>query len=99
MVVGASAGVPIFVKQVGDVRVGQAFRIASLVKGPREAVGGVVVARSGVHTSALVDRVKARVAELSPGLPAGVRIVPFYDRSELIEQSVDTLRVALLEEI
>ncbi len=47
----------------------------------------------------VIDAVKARIAQIQPGLPAGVTIVPFYDRSTLIEQSVDTLRHALLEEI
>jgi copper/silver efflux system protein len=97
--VGASNGVPIYVEQVADVHVGDAFRVASLVKGTTEAVGGVVVARSGVNTKAVIDAVKGRIAQIQPGLPAGVRIVPFYDRSTLIAQSVDTLRRALLEEI
>jgi copper/silver efflux system protein len=99
IVVGASNGVPIYVEQVADVHVGDAFRVASLVKGTREAVGGVVVARSGVNTAAVIDAVKARIAQIQPGLPPGVKIVPFYDRSTLIAQSVDTLRHALLEEI
>src|SRR5215510_6585119 len=99
IVVGASNGVPIYVEQIADVHVGDAFRVASLVKGSREAVGGVVVARSGVNTKLLIDAVKARIAQIQPGLPADVRIVPFYDRSMLIAQSVDTLRHALLEEI
>src|SRR6187200_873058 len=81
IVVGASNGVPIYVEQVADVHVGDAFRVASLVKGTREAVGGVVVARSGVNTAAVIDAVKARIAQIQPGLPPGVNIVPFYDRS------------------
>src|SRR5437870_2698550 len=99
IVVGASAGVPLYVEQVADVHVGDAFRVASLVRGTKEAVGGVVVARSGVNTKLLIDAVKARLAQIQPGLPAGVRIVPFYDRSELIEQASETLRRALIEEI
>ncbi|MEO5897323.1 MAG: CusA/CzcA family heavy metal efflux RND transporter, partial [Vicinamibacterales bacterium] len=99
IVVGASAGVPIYVKQVADVRVGNAFRVSSLVKGSHEAVGGVVVARSGVNTNDLIARVKTRLAEIAPGLPEGVRIVPFYDRSQLIGQAVDTLRISLIEEV
>jgi Cu(I)/Ag(I) efflux system membrane protein CusA/SilA len=99
VVVGAATGVPIYVEQVANVRIGDAFRIASLVKGTQEAVGGVVVARSGVNTRAVIDRVKTRIAQIEPGLPAGVRIVPFYDRSALIDQAVGTLRRALLEEI
>src|SRR5829696_3636286 len=73
IVVGASSGVPIYVDQIADVHVGDAFRVASLVKGTREAVGGVVVARSGVNTKAVIDAVKARLAQIAPGLPAGVR--------------------------
>jgi copper/silver efflux system protein len=99
IVVGASAGVPIYVDQIADVRLGDAFRVASLVKGTKEAVGGVVVARSGVNTKQVIDAVKARLEQIQPGLPAGVTIVPFYDRSELIEQASDTLRRALIEEI
>lgn len=99
IVVGAFNGVPVYVDQVADVQVGDAFRVASLVKGTTEAVGGVVVARTGVNTKQVIDAVKARIAQIQPGLPPGVSIVPFYDRSELIEQSVDTLRTALLEEI
>ena len=99
IVVGASGGVPIYVEQVADVHLGEAFRVASLVKGTKEAVGGVVVARSGVNTKQLIDAVKARIAQIQPGLPAGVQLVPFYDRSQLIEQASDTLRSALIEEI
>jgi Cu(I)/Ag(I) efflux system membrane protein CusA/SilA len=97
--VGASNGVPVYVDQIADVQVGNAFRVASLVKGTKEAVGGVVVARTGVNTKEVIDAVKARIAQITPGLPEGVRIVPFYDRSDLIEQAVHTLRIALLEEI
>jgi copper/silver efflux system protein len=99
VVIGASNGVPVFVEQVADVKIGTAFRVASLVKGTHEAVGGVVVARTGVNTKEVIDAVKARIAQIAPGLPTGVSIVPFYDRSGLIEQAVDTLRHALLEEI
>ncbi len=95
----ASAGVPVYVGQVADVHIGDAFRVASLVKGTQEAVGGVVVARTGVNTKAVIDAVKARIAQIQPGLPPDVKIVPFYDRSNLIERSIDTLRSALLEEI
>jgi copper/silver efflux system protein len=99
IVVGAKAGVPIYVRDVANVAIGNAFRVASLIKGGREAVGGVVVARSGVNPRELIDRVKAKITDLQTGLPAGVKIVPFYDRSELIDNSIDTLRHALLEEV
>ena len=99
IVVAASAGVPVYIEQVATVRIGDAFRVASLVKGTQEAVGGVVVARTGTNTNAVIQAVKARIAEIQPGLPAGVRIVPFYDRSSLIERAVSTLRTALVEEV
>ena len=99
IVVGASNGVPVYVEQIANVQVGNAFRVASLVKGTQEAVGGVIVARTGVNTKDVIDAVKARIQQITPGLPPGVRIVPFYDRSMLIDQVTDTLRRALLEEI
>jgi Cu(I)/Ag(I) efflux system membrane protein CusA/SilA len=98
VVVGAENGVPIFVRQVAQVKVGDAFRAAALVKGTEEAVGGVVVARYGVSTVDVIRRVKEKIAALGSGLPPGVRIVPFYDRSGLIDRAVDTLRRALIEE-
>ena len=59
----------------------------------------MVVARSGVNPRELIDRVKAKIKDLEAGLPLGVKIVPFYDRSELIDNTIDTLRRALIEEI
>ncbi|HET9468051.1 MAG TPA: CusA/CzcA family heavy metal efflux RND transporter [Vicinamibacterales bacterium] len=97
--IAAANGVPVYVEQVANVQIGDAFRVASLVKGTNEAVGGVVVARTGVNTKAVIDAVKARIAQIQPGLPPDVTIVPFYDRSDLIERSIGTLRRALVEEI
>jgi Cu(I)/Ag(I) efflux system membrane protein CusA/SilA len=95
----AANGVPLYLKQVATVRIGNAFRVASLVKGGEEAVGGVIVARTGVNTREVIDAVKARIAQIAPGLPPGVTLVPFYDRSQLIDRAVGTLRTALIEEI
>jgi Cu(I)/Ag(I) efflux system membrane protein CusA/SilA len=97
-VIGAENGVPIYLRQVATVRVGDAFRVAALVNGGEEAVGGVVVARYGVSTIDVIARVKEKMAALQSGLPAGVRIVPFYDRSALIQRAAATLKRALLEE-
>ena len=80
------------------VKIGDAFRAARSIKGTEEAVGGVVVARYGVSTIDVIKRVKEKIAAAQAGLPPGVRIVPFYDRSELIERAVDTLKRALIEE-
>src|SRR5688572_21421568 len=98
VVIGTENGVPIYLRQVADIKIGDAFRAAALVKGTEEAVGGVVVARYGVSTVDVIRAVKQKIAALQPGLPAGVRIVPFYDRSSLIERAVGTLRRALIEE-
>ncbi len=98
IVVGAGNGVPIFVRQVATVKIRHAFRAAPLVKGPQEAVGGVVVARYGVSTVDVIERVREKIKAVEPGLPRGVRIVPFYDRSALIERAVNTLKRALIEE-
>jgi len=98
VVIGAENGVPIFLRQVAEVKIGDAFRVAALVKGTEEAVGGVVVARYGVSTIDVIERVKAKIAALQAGLPAGVRIVSFYDRSGLIGRAVQTLKRALIEE-
>jgi len=99
IVVGSHNGTPVFVKDLGTVQIGDAFRNAALVKNSSEAVGGVIVARQGENTKELIDRVKQKIEEIQPGLPHGVHIVPFYDRSQLIEATVDTLRHALIEEI
>jgi Cu(I)/Ag(I) efflux system membrane protein CusA/SilA len=98
VVVGAEGGVPIYVRQVAAVKIGDAFRAAALVKGTEEAVGGVVVARYGVSTVDVIRGVKNKIAALQAGLPPGVRIVPFYDRSALIERAVATLKRSLIEE-
>jgi Cu(I)/Ag(I) efflux system membrane protein CusA/SilA len=99
IVVGSHNGTPVFVKDLGNVKIGDAFRTAALVKNSSEAVGGVIVARTGENTKEVIDRVKQKIKEIEPGLPPGVHIVPFYDRSQLIEATVDTLRHALIEEI
>src|SRR5687767_4681841 len=98
IVIGADNGVPIYIKQVADVKIGDAFRAAALVRGTDEAVGGVIVARYGVSTVDVIGAVKEKIRALQAGLPPGVRIVPFYDRSALIERAVGTLRRALIEE-
>jgi Cu(I)/Ag(I) efflux system membrane protein CusA/SilA len=99
IVVNSHNGTPVYVKDVGTVQIGDAFLTASLVKNSSEAVGGVVVARVGENTKEVIDRVKEKIRQIEPGLPPGVHIVAFYDRSELIEATVATLRHALIEEI
>jgi Cu(I)/Ag(I) efflux system membrane protein CusA/SilA len=99
IVIASRNGTPIYVKNVAEVKIGGAFRQGALDKNGREAVGGVVVARYGVDTLGVIQAVKQKIEELKSGLPEGVRIVPFYDRTELIQNATNTLKTALIEEI
>ncbi|HOX20153.1 MAG TPA: CusA/CzcA family heavy metal efflux RND transporter [Gemmatimonadales bacterium] len=100
VVVGATqSGTPIRVAELGRVSVGPAVRrgIAEL-DGRGDAVGGIVIMRYGQNALTTIQRVKARLAEVQPSLPPGVIVRPVYDRSELIERAIATLRDKLLEE-
>jgi copper/silver efflux system protein len=99
IVVGAHEGTPVYVKNVAAVKLGEAFRTGALDKNGKEAVGGVVVARYGVNTLEVIGAVKRRLEEIRPGLPRGVEVKAFYDRTQLVERAADTLKRALLEEI
>lgn len=98
VVVTERDGVPVFVRHLASVQVGPEPRRAMLEK-QGEAVGGVVLMRWGENPLEVTRRVKDKIAALQPGLPDGVRIVPFYDRTPLIEGAIDTLRRTLLEEM
>ena len=99
IVLGSSNGTPIYVKNVAEVKLGNAFRTGGLDKNGKEAVGGVVIARYGVNTLEVIESVKQRIAALQVGLPQGVKIVPFYDRTQLIDRATHTLKRALIEEL
>ena len=99
IVIGSSNGTPVYVKNVADVKLGNAFRTGALDKNGKEAVGGVVIARYGVNTLDVIDAVKKKIEELKIGLPDGVQIVPFYDRTQLIKRATSTLDRALIEEL
>src|SRR6476660_2054671 len=99
IVLQASAdGTPIRVKDVGQVVEGPELRrgVADL-DGKGEVVSGIVVMRSGENALAVIDRVKQKIAEITPGLPEGVKIVPVYDRSELIHRAISNLKITILE--
>ncbi|MGV3515580.1 efflux RND transporter permease subunit [Luteitalea sp.] len=93
-------GVAVRVRDVGDVTLGPDIRrgVADL-DGQGDVVGGIVVMRQGENALAVIDRVKDKLAQLTPSLPAGVEVVTTYDRSELIERSIDTLEHTLIEEL
>jgi Cu(I)/Ag(I) efflux system membrane protein CusA/SilA len=100
VVLGSHQGTPILLRDVASVRIGPAQRrgLAEL-DGEGETVGGVVIARSGTNALEVIDAVKAKLVELKATLPAGVEVVPTYDRSTLIRASIATLRHTLLEEL
>ncbi len=93
-------GTPILLRDVARVQEGPDLRrgIAEL-DGEGEAVGGIVVMRYGENALDVINRVKDKLEEIRPALPEGVEVVTVYDRSELIEASIDTLREKLIEEI
>ena len=92
-------GTPVRVGDVADVRLGPDIRrgVAEL-DGKGEVVGGIVVMRFGENALRVIERVKARLQEIQGALPSGVRIIPTYDRSGLINESIATLRRTLVEE-
>lgn len=107
-VIKVNENVPIYVKNVATVTLGPALRRGVLDKGGAEAVGGVVVVRYGDNPLAAIKNVKKKIAEIAPGLPrktlpdgtvSQVKIVPFYDRTALIYETLGTLSDALLQQI
>lgn len=95
----AVEGTPIYMKDIATVQIGGDFRRGALDINGSEAVGGTVVMRTGENAKAVIERIKAKIAQISPSLPPGISIKPFYDRSELIDRTIDTLKHALTEEI
>ena len=92
-------GLPIYLEDIAEVSIGGDFRRGALDVDGREVVGGVVIMRTGENAMQVIQRVKEKIAQIAPSLPKGVTIVPFYDRSGLIERTIETLRHALIEEI
>ncbi len=91
-------GSQIRIKDVGQVVLGPDLRrgLADL-DGAGEAVSGIVVMRNGENALDVIDRVKAKIKEIEPGLPSGVKIVPVYDRSELIHNTIGTVKETIIE--
>ena len=99
VVVGATPqGIPITVANVGDVRFGPRLRRgAASMDGKGEVVVGVTLMLMGENSRLVTDGVKARLEELRPTLPAGIRIEPFYDRAELVNRTIKTVGTNLAE--
>jgi copper/silver efflux system protein len=94
------SGTPVLVKHLGRVVLGPDLRrgIAEL-DGQGETVGGIVIMRSGENALKVIERVRAKLNELEPALPAGVKVVTTYDRGELIEGAIETVSDSLIEEL
>ncbi|MEW6508899.1 MAG: CusA/CzcA family heavy metal efflux RND transporter [Bacteroidota bacterium] len=91
-------GIPVLIKNVAAVSIGGDIRRGALEKnGKGEVVGGIIVMRTGENAQNVIDRVKAKIKEISPGLPPEVEIKASYDRSTLIKEAVGTLERALIE--
>ena len=95
-----NSGTPIRVRNLGQVVAGPDMRrgMADL-DGNGEIVSGVVIMRSGENALDVIDRVKAKLAEIKPSLPAGVKVVPIYDRSQLIHRTISNAQETILEVI
>ncbi|MFH0888370.1 MAG: efflux RND transporter permease subunit [Planctomycetota bacterium] len=95
-----SNGTPVLVKNIAHVNLGPEIRrgVADL-DGIGDTAGGIVVVRQGENALNVINNVKAKIKEITPGLPKGVRIVTTYDRSELILKAIDTLKTQLVTEM
>jgi len=91
---------PILVKQVATVSIGPEMRRGITdFNGLGDSVGGIVVMRQGEDAPSVIERVKDRIAQIQKSLPEGVKVISVYDRSDLIERAMETLRSTLLEEL
>ena len=102
IVVGTSkqGGTPVLIKNLGRVTLGPDIRrgLADL-NGEGDVVGGIVIMRYGENAEKVIERIRTKLDELKPSLPKGVEIVTTYDRAELIERAIETLKGTLIEEL
>ncbi len=98
IVLQQNSGLPVYLKDIANVQIGGDFRRGALDIDGHEAVGGIVVMRTGENAMQVIRDVKAKIAQIAPSLPPGVSIKSFYDRSELISRTLYTLKHALTEE-
>ncbi|SDK81075.1 cobalt-zinc-cadmium resistance protein CzcA [Methylophilus rhizosphaerae] len=102
MVLKENNGIPVYIRDVAEVTIGHEVRVGAVLKnGDTESVGGVVMMMRGGNAKEVVSRIKARVEEInSQGmLPHGLQIVPYYDRSELVDAALHTVTKVLIEGI
>ena len=92
--------IPIQIKDVATVQMGGDLRLGIVDEnGEGEKVGGIVIMRYGQNAKEVIDRVKIKIEDIKKGLPAGITIKPAYDRSDLINATISTLKEAVTEEI
>lgn len=93
-------GVPVRIKDIGSVQMGGELRVGIVEEnGEGEKVGGIVVMRYGENAKDVIDRIKVKIVDVEKGLPPGVKFKVAYDRSNLIEATIATLKNAIIEEI
>ena len=94
----SDSGTPIRIKDIAQVVLGPDIRrgVADL-DGKGDVVSGIVIMRHGQNALDVIERVKAKLHEIEPGLPAGVKVVPIYDRSDLILRAIDNLKSTVVE--
>lgn len=100
IVLKSHSGTPTYIKDVAQVKIGEAVRMgASIKNGTEETVGGIVMMLKGENSREVVERVKEKVKQINENniLPDGIKIVPYYDRSDIVNASVNTVNKALLE--
>jgi cobalt-zinc-cadmium resistance protein CzcA len=100
IVLKEKSGTPVYVRDVAEVRIGTEVRYGAMIKnGYTEEVGGVVLMTSGGNAKEIVSRVKERVAEINRKhmIPGGIEIVPYYDRSQLVDAAIHTVTEVLAE--
>ncbi len=98
VVASSETGTPIRIRDIGQVTIGPDLRRGvSDLDGTGEAVSGIIVMRQGENALDVIDRAKARIRQIEPGLPPGVSIVPIYDRSDLIRRAIDNVSKTLVE--
>ncbi len=93
-------GIPIYMRDIGEVKIGYEVRVGAVIKnGATEAVGGVVMMLRGGNAKEVVKNIKERVQEINDNemLPGGLKIVPYYDRSELVSAAITTVVKVLIE--
>ncbi len=100
IVLKSTNGVPVYLKDIATIQVGGDFRRGTLDVNGKEVVGGIVVMRTGENAMQVIERVKEKIAQIQPGLDKqGITVKSFYDRSELIDRTIETLKHALIEEM